>query len=157
MAAERLNIQPNLLRWVIQRAGISEEKAIGTFPLLDGWLSQEKQPTLSQLKKFAAKFYVPFGYLFMSDLPIENIPFPMFRGEAGQQDHFDLNVYDTVMNVQARQEWLEEYLEENEIDTCKFIGSITTKTSISETVYKLRTILDLDDRRHLAWLLQMQP
>lgn len=110
MAVERLNIQPDLLRWVIRRAGISEDKAIETFPLLDGWLSQEKQPTLSQLKKFAAKFYVPFGYLFMSNLPMENIPFPMFRGEAGQQDHFDLNVYDTVMNVQARQEWLEEYL-----------------------------------------------
>lgn len=146
MAVERLNIQPNLLRWVIQRAGISEEKAIETFPLLNGWLSQEKQPTLNQLKKFAAKFYVPFGYLFMSNLPIENIPFPMFRGEAGQQDHFNLNVYDTVMNVQARQEWLEEYLEENDIKTCNFIGSITTKTSISETVRRLRTILDLDDR-----------
>ena len=146
MAVERLNIQPNLLRWVIQRAGISEEKAIETFPLLNGWLSQEKQPTLNQLKNFAAKFYVPFGYLFMSNLPIENIPFPMFRGEAGQQYHFNLNVYDTVMNVQARQEWLEEYLEENDIKTCNFIGSITTKTSISETVRRLRTILDLDDR-----------
>lgn len=146
MTVERLNIQPNLLRWVIQRAGISEEKAIETFPLLNGWLFQEKQPTLNQLKIFAAKFYVPFGYLFMSNLPIENIPFPMFRGEAGQQDHFNLNVYDTVMNVQARQEWLEEYLEENDIKTCNFIGSITTKTSISETVRRLRSILDLDDR-----------
>lgn len=146
MTVERLNIQPNLLRWVIQRAGISEEKAIETFPLLNGWLFQEKQPTLIQLKKFAAKFYVPFGYLFMSNLPIEKIPFPMFRGEAGQQDHFNLNVYDTVMNVQARQEWLEEYLEENDIKTCNFIGSITTKTSISETVRRLRSILDLDDR-----------
>lgn len=146
MTVERLNIQPNLLRWVIQRAGISEEKAIETFPLLNGWLFQEKQPTLNQLKKFAAKFYVPFGYLFMSNLPIENIPFPLFRGEAGQQDHFNLNVYDTVMNVQARQEWLEEYLEENDIKTCNFIGSITTKTSISETVRRLRSILDLDDR-----------
>lgn len=146
MTVERLNIQPNLLRWVIQRAGISEEKAIETFPLLNGWLFQEKQPTLNQLKKFAAKFYVPFGYLFMSNLPIENIPFPMFRGEAGQQDHFNLNVYDTVMNIQARQEWLEEYLEENDIKTCNFIGSITTKTSISETVRRLRSILDLDDR-----------
>lgn len=147
MAVERLNIQPELLRWVIQRAGVSEEKAIEIFPLLNGWLSQGKLPTLSQLKAFAAKFYVPFGYLFMSNLPIENIPFPMFRGEAGMQNHFDLNVYDTVMNVQARQEWLEEYLEENEIDTCDFIGSIDThSTSISEAVDKLRTILELDSR-----------
>lgn len=146
MAVERLNVQPQVLRWVIQRAGLSEEKAIKAFPLLAGWLSQEKQPTLSQLKNFAAKFYVPFGYLFMSNLPIESIPFPMFRGEAGQQDHFNLNVYDTVMNVQARQEWLEEYLNENEIDTCKFVSSINTSTSISEAVCRLRSILELESR-----------
>ena len=70
----------------------------------------------------------------------------MFRGEAGQQNHFNLNVYDTVMNVQARQEWLEEYLNENEIDTCKFVGSISTKTSISEAVSRLRSILELESR-----------
>lgn len=147
MAVERLNIQPELLRWVIQRAGVSEEKAIEAFPLLNGWLALEKLPTLSQLKSFAEKFYVPLGYLFMSKLPIENIPFPMFRGDAGQQKHFDLNVYDTVMNIQARQEWLEEYLEENEIDTCDFVGTVDAHTStISEVVNKLRTILDLDSR-----------
>ena len=146
MAVERLNVQPEMLRWVIQRAGLSTEKAIEAFPLLNSWLSQEKQPTLSQLKNFSAKFYVPFGYLFMDNLPIESIPFPMFRGEAGQQNHFNLNVYDTVMNVQARQEWLEEYLNENEIDTCKFVGSISTNTSISEAVRRLRLILELESR-----------
>ena len=147
MAVERLNIQPELLRWVIQRAGVSEEKAIESFPLLSSWLALEKLPTLSQLKTFAEKFYVPLGYLFMNNLPIENIPFPMFRGEAGQQEHFDLNVYDTVMNIQARQEWLEEYLEENEIETCDFVGSVDARSSsISEVVSRLRTILNLDSR-----------
>ena len=146
MAIERVNIQPERLRWVIQRAGVSEEKAVEAFPLLNDWLSKDKQPTLSQLNNFAAKFYVPFGYLFLSDLPVESIPFPMFRGEAGQQNHFDLNVYDTVMGVQARQEWLEEYFEENEIETCSFVGSINTVTPINEAVDKLRALLELDSR-----------
>ncbi len=146
MAVERLNIHPRILRWAIQRAGLSEEKAIEVFPLLDGWLSQGKNPTLAQLKNFAARFYVPFGYLFMSNSPTERIPFPMFRGEAGQQERFDLNVYDTVLNVQARQEWLEEYLKENEIDTCKFVGSINIDTPIGEAVRRLRTILNLENR-----------
>lgn len=146
MAVERLNIQPDMLRWVIQRAGVSEEKAIEAFPLLNSWLLQEKLPTMNQLKKFAEKFYVPLVYLFMGNRPEETIPFPMFRGEAGQQDHFDLNVYDTVMSVQARQEWLEEYLLENEIETCSFIGSINIQVPITEAVNKLRTILGLDSK-----------
>ncbi len=146
MAIERLNIQPGILRWVIQRAGISEEKAIEDFSLLHDWLYQGKQPTICQLKKFAARFYVPFGYLFLSNRPVEEIPFPMFRGGAGQQNDFDLNVYDTVMNIKARQEWLEEYLEENEIETCEFVGSISINTPISETVGRLRSILELENR-----------
>ena len=102
--------------------------------MLNDWLSQDKQPTLNQLKNFATRFYVPLGYLFLGDLPEESIPFPMFRGEAGQQNHFDLNVYDTVMRVQARQEWLEEYFEENEIESCSFVGSINTATPIHEAL-----------------------
>ncbi len=86
-----------MLRWAIQRAGFSEEDAIGAFPLLSGWLSSQHQPTLNQLKKFAIKFYVPLGYLFLEQTPTESIPFPMFRGDAGQSNHFDLNVYDTVI------------------------------------------------------------
>ncbi len=80
----------------------------------------------------------------MSDFPSESIPFPMFRGEAGLQNHFDLNVYDTVTNVLARQEWLEEYLEENGIETCKFVGSVATDTPVSETVSRLRSTLGLE-------------
>lgn len=109
MAVERLEIKPKMLRWAIQRAGFNEEMAIDAFPILSGWLSSQQQPTLSQLKKFSAKFYTPIGYLFLSVPPIEKVPFPMFRGAAGQTDHFDLNLYETVMSIQARQEWLEEY------------------------------------------------
>ena len=147
MAVERLdNIKPEKLRWAIQRAGYSEEKAIEAFPLLEFWLSGTKQPTIIQLQKFATKFFVPFGYLFLNQDPVESIPFPMFRGDAGQSNHFDLNVYDTVMAIQSRQEWLEEYLQENDIETCNFIGSITIQTPINETVSKLQQHLGLDSR-----------
>ena len=145
MAVERLNnIRPEKLRWAIQRAGFSEEKAIEAFPSLEFWLSEEKQPTMTQLQKFANKFFVPFGYLFLSHNPIERIPFPMFRGEAGQSNHFDINVYDTVLTIQSRQEWLEEYLQENDIETCNFIGCITIQNPIKEAVSKLRQYLGLD-------------
>lgn len=146
MAVERLGIRPERLRWAIQRAGVAEEKAMEAFPLLVGWLHQGKLPTLSQLKSFASRFYVPLGYLFLDDLPVEQMPFPMFRGKAGQQGRFDLNVYDTVVGVQARQEWLEEYFEENEIEPCHFVGCISTATPINETVDRLRAILELGSR-----------
>lgn len=140
------NIRVDMLKWAISRAGFNEEEAITAFPLLETWLSGEKKPTPSQLQKFAAKFYVPFGYLFLQNAPTENIPFPMFRGDAALTNHFDLNVYDTVMNVRSRQEWLEDYILENEIDVCQIVGTATLKTPINETVALLRKTLKLEPR-----------
>jgi Zn-dependent peptidase ImmA (M78 family) len=147
MAAKRIdNVRPEILRWAFQRAGYSEEKAVEAFPKLQDWLSGAQKPTINQLQAFASKFFVPFGYLFLQQIPTESIPFPMFRGEAGQSNHFDLNVYDTVMNVQSRQDWLEDYLLDNEIDTCQFVGSIKMSTPVGETVARLRKTLRLEPR-----------
>lgn len=135
-----------MLRWAIQRAGYNEEKAVMAVPALAGWLSGEKKPTVIQLRHFADRFHVPFGYLFLQKIPEENIPIPMFRGEAIQSEHFDLNVYDTIMNVRSRQNWLEEYLEENDIDTCQLVDTITLGTPVGEAVSLLREALRLETR-----------
>lgn len=147
MAVTRLNnIHPKMLEWAYRRAGFTEEKAVKAFPELVCWLSGEKLPTVNQLQQFARRFYVPFGYLFLHEVPAETIPFPMFRGEAGDNDHFDLNVYDTVNHIRNRQDWLAEYLTENEIDTCQLVNSITLQTPIGEAVNLLRRELALDPR-----------
>lgn len=135
-----------MLKWAIQRAGSNEEKAVKAVPALAGWLSGEKKPTVIQLQQFADRFHVPFGYLFLQEMPEENIPIPMFRGKVAQSEHFDLNVYDTIMSVRSRQDWLEEYLEENDIDTCRLVNSVELKTPVGETVSLLREALRLEAR-----------
>jgi len=145
MAVTRIdNIKPEMLRWAFTRAGYVEEKAIEVFPLLAEWLSIQKKPTSNQLQNFAKKFHVPMGYLFLNHAPEERIPFPMFRGNAGIASHFDLNVYDTVAAISSRQSWLEDYLVENEIETCQLVATISTETPISEAVSKLRLALKLE-------------
>lgn len=147
MAITRVdNIRPEMLRWAIQRAGINEEEAVKAVPALIGWLSGEKKPTVIQLQQFADRFHVPFGYLFLQEIPEESIPIPMFRGEADQSEHFDLNVYDTIMSVRRRQDWLEEYLEENNIDTCRLVHTVDLKTPVGEAVSILREALRLEPR-----------
>lgn len=147
MAVVRLdNIRPEMLRWAYERAGFNEESAKEAFPKLADWLSGVKLPTMAQLQKFASKFHTPIGYLFLNEVPEENIPIPMFRGSANITGHFDLDVYDTVLNVQSRQDWLEDYLSENDIETCKIVGVVTAETPISESVNILRQALQLDPR-----------
>ncbi|MCC8120363.1 MAG: ImmA/IrrE family metallo-endopeptidase [Bacteroidales bacterium] len=146
MKANTIEVPKERLCWTFQRAGLSEEQAINAFPNLHSWLSGEKKPTYRQLEAFCDKFHLPFGYLFLSELPKEDLPFTMFRGNVNQNGQFDLNVYDTVMTVCGRQEWLEEYIEDNEIETCKIIGAITLLTPPTVAASKLHEALDLDFR-----------
>lgn len=146
--ADRVNIPAERYRWAIQRAGLSVDDYIESHPniALSEWMTEEKAPTIKQLEAFAKSVNVPFGFLFLENTPEESVPFPMFRGDAGRYNHFDLNVYDTVNTVQQRQDWLEAYLVENEIETCSFIGSVNLNTPISEAVDKLREVFNLEAR-----------
>lgn len=143
MAERVTTIRKERLEWAFNRAGFDRKDAVVAFPALDGWLSGKRFPTIHQLELFAQKFHVPFGYLFLKEIPQENIPFPMFRGKAGLYNHFDLNVYDTVMGVRDRQEWLEEYLIDNELETCRLVGMVCPNTPIEKTVSLLRDALGL--------------
>lgn len=145
MAVTRVdNIRPDMLRWAFQRAGYVEEKAVEAFPLLADWLSDKKKPTVNQLQNFARKFHVPLGYLFLNRIPEERIPFPMFRGDAGTTEHFDLDVYDTVTAISSRQSWLEDYLVENAIETCQLVATVSIQTPIGVAVSRLRQVLKLE-------------
>lgn len=146
--ADRVTIQEDRYRWAIQRAGLSVDDYIKSHPniALSDWMSGEKAPTVKQLEAFAKTVNAPFGFLFTDNTPQENIPFPVFRGEAGRYNHFDLNVYDTVNYVQQRQNWLADYLTQNEIDTCAFVDCINLDTPINEAVLRIREALCLEPR-----------
>lgn len=147
-AVERIKINADRYTWAISRAGLTVEGYIESHPKvpLSNWLDGSKEPTIKQLEDFAKSVNVPFGFLFLDSIPEESIPFPVFRGEAGRYESFDLNVYDTVSTIQQRQDWLEDYLVDNDIDSCELVGTVTLSTPIAETVCKLRRTLNLEPR-----------
>ena len=140
----RININPKMLSWAIQRAGYDVDVYLQEHPDIAAWFDKEKLPTENQLEAFAKKLHVPYGFLFLDEPPTEEIPIPMFRGEAGNGS-FNLNVYDTILSLQRRQEWLADYLTDNEYDTCQCVGIISLKTSIKDSVAVLRDLLDLEE------------
>ena len=148
MAVDRIQIPQERYLWAIQRAGMSLETYQDKYPksAVSQWISEEKLPTLRQLEDFANQVKVPFGYLFLEQAPHEEIPFPVFRGEAGQRQGFDLDVFDTVNGIRQRQEWLSDYLMENGIPLCEIVGIVSLRTPIAETVDLLRRKLLLDAR-----------
>ncbi len=139
------NISNNIYIKAIERAGFTLEEyaKAHTKSNILLWLEGKKCPTYKQLDDFAKSVNIPVGYLFMSEFPIEKIPFTMFRGKGANEGRLNLNVYDTVMSISQRQEWIEDYLIDNDIETCHLVGSISLKTPLSVAVKDFYRIIGL--------------
>ncbi len=54
-------VKPELIRWAIDRSGLSTDDLLEKFPKLNEWTSGERQPTFRQLESFARTTMTPFG------------------------------------------------------------------------------------------------
>lgn len=137
-----VNINPRMLSWAITRAGKTMDDLIAAVPKLPDWLNEKSQPTVKQLETFSKKVYLPFGYLFLSEPPAEHIPFPYFRqGTRASENNVSLNVFDTILNIQQRQQWLLEYLKEEGQQALPFVGKYTIEDSLFSICDDIRKTL----------------
>ena len=107
MSRVKLNIDKSILAWAIERSGKDCCAYLEQHPKVKEWVDGLDRPTLKQLERFAKELFVPMGYLFLPTPPVETMPIPLFRRI---NDKLDINVYDTVNELQERQEWLSGYL-----------------------------------------------
>lgn len=140
-----LNINSNILIWAIDRAGSNIDEIAEKFPSFGKWLSGEKTPTLKQLKDFAQKLHLPFGYLFLKQPPEEKLPIPFFRTISSDQSKVSLNVYDTILILQQRQKWLTDYLRDNDYERLEFVGKYKNGNNIQQIVESIRKTLNLSE------------
>lgn len=141
MAVDRIHINPEILKGAIVRAGKTVDDCIKRDTALADWLEGKKIPTFKQLESFSNKYHIPFGYLFLDKLPVEEPPIPVFR-KGKEANKFNLNVYDTVLLIQKRQDWLSEYLEANEFEPLFYVGAYKGK-SVDEIVKALYDLLKI--------------
>lgn len=154
MAITRVNINKNIIEWAILRAGHEIQEFLLQNPKVKDWLDSSKKPTVKQLESLSTKLYVPFGYLFLKEPPIEELTFPFFRTGKKATKSVSLNVYDAVQIVQKRQDWVSEYLEENEFEKLEFVGKFGLDTPVKEIVNDIRQTLNLKVNwasYHLTW------
>lgn len=142
-----INIKPNIITWAIARAGYELQDFASKFPRVTDWLEDRKQPTVKQLEEFSHKVHLPFGYLFLAEPPIERLPIPFFRTNQKNKvtKNVSINVYDTIMLMQQRQEWLKDYLIENDYGSLPFVGKHHNSQNVAEIVADIRHVLGLEN------------
>ena len=142
--AERIPIQPDLLRWARNRANLAVVDVVASFPKYADWESGQTSPTMRQLEDFARRTRVPFGYLFLNRPPAEQLPIPDFRSVRDRSVRaFSPELLDTIHLMQRRQDWAREELIDEGAAPVSFVASLTPNTSAEAAAQTIRRDLGL--------------
>ncbi len=146
----RAPVDPVLLRWARERAGLDSLVLARRFPKLAEWEAGRLRPTLKQVEDFARAVHVPVGYLFLPAPPEETLPIPDFRTMAGRAARRPSpNLLDAVYACQERQTWYREFAQVTRQPEVGFVGSTTLETPVEAVAGEMAEVLgfDLDARR----------
>ncbi|QAY89721.1 ImmA/IrrE family metallo-endopeptidase [Pseudomonas sp. ACM7] len=142
-------VNPSLLTWSRERAGLSTEQVAKKLPVkpdrVEEWEAGETKPTFLQAQKWASLAHVPFGFLFLQQPPVEQLPLPDLRtvgGVAPQRPSLEL--LDTVRDSIRKQDWYLEYLQHQEHQPLVFVGRFNSRSQVAEVVDDIRRILGVN-------------
>lgn len=141
-----VNVHANMLTWAITRAGYELHEFSAKVPKVQEWIEGTKKPTVKQLETFSKKVHLPFGYLFLTEPPKEKLPIPFYRTNNTPATQVSVNVYDTILLIQQRQDWLKDYLKDNEFEALSFVGKFHNRYNVKEIVADIRKNLGLNEK-----------
>ena len=149
----RIRVNPRLLRWARERAGLELEALAHRFPRLADWESEAARPTLKQLERFAQATRTPVGYFFLAEPPVERVPIPDLRTIGSQRvEHPSPDLLETIYLCQQRQEWYRDYLRSQREDGLSFVSSVAISARVEDVAAAIRAQLkfDIEERRQIT-------
>jgi len=150
---ESLLIRPDIYCWAINRSGKTIEQVKKKFGKIEEWISGDSFPTFKQLEDLAKSLYVPFGYLFYSEPPVEKCPLPDFR--TPNDSHIEkcsINLLETIYFCERLQSWYSDYARQNHYPAVSFLKSVTIDDSPVDVAQKIckQLKISFDDRKKMS-------
>lgn len=153
----RVEVQPRLLKWAVERAGWDRETTISRAPNFSDWVAGVKKPTLKQLEKFARDTHAPIGLMFLPEPPEETVPIPDMRTFGNKQvPRPSVDLLDTIYSCQDRQDWYRTYAQTNDVEPPSLIPHVTTATPATVVARHMREKLGLPSLDHNSALSRQQ-
>ena len=149
----RVAVNPDLLHWALERAGVSVDALKKKLPKLNDWLEGELAPTLKQLEAFANATHTAIGLLFLPQPPEEPLPIPDFRTlPETRLSRPSPDLLDTIYLCQQRQAWYRDYQRVNGLEAVTFISSASVADNVPEAAAGIAHAIgfDLAERRRSA-------
>lgn len=142
----RVSVNHDVLRWAVNRSGLTFKTLQRKFPKIRQWEAGQKQPTLRQLESLAKVTLTPIGFFFLSAPPEERLPIPHFRTLGDEPlSRPSPDLLHTVQMMQRRQAWMREFLIEQGQDRLPFIGSAGINETPHAVADSIRRMLGLGE------------
>lgn len=143
-------INSAILVWARERARLAIEDVaarVGTSATkVEAWEEGAAKPTFRQAQKLAEVNRIPFGYLYLSEPPIYDLPITDYR-TIGDRPPPPLgpDFIDLLNEILRKQNWFREYQLENSTERLPFVGKFTTKTNPRDVAEDIKGTLQIGD------------
>lgn len=129
-------ISPSVLKWARLRSQLNIDLLAKKVPVkvekITEWEEGESLPTFVQAQKLAKVLHIPFGYLFLSEPPKEEVLLPDFRTIDDRiNEGFSSDLREVISDIMFKQEWYKSFREEEKYEPINFIGKYSGNVNSS--------------------------
>ena len=144
----KITLQPKCLIWARERAGLTTSELAKKLRVKhEKVIEWEKtgEITLALAEKLANVTHIPFGYLFLPEPLVEELPINDFRTVRTQEiARPSVDLLDVVNDALRRQDWYRDYLVANGGEALEFVGSLDLSTDTVEAANRIRRVVAWD-------------
>lgn len=145
----KAHINPQILRWMRERSGLDVGDAARAASIspeqLTYWEAGKSQPTFLQAQKLAQALHAPFGYLFLTEPPAENLPLPDLRTVGGAPvPRPSVDLLDTIRLSLQRQAWYLDHQYNEGTNSLPFVARFATDAPVRAVAADMRAVLGID-------------
>ena len=148
-------VTPDVLAWARRRRGLEAPELAPKLHVrpeaIVAWEAGDQRPTFRQAQLLARALYIPFGHLFLSAPPVQELPIPDFRTFPGQPPQEPSPEFlDLLNDVLTKQQWFREYRESEGVAELPFVGAFTSNDPVNTIADDIRGTVDVDGARNRA-------
>ena len=150
-------ISSSVIEWARKRLGKTHEQIadeIGSSVKAEDlaqWEAGENLPNFRKAQKLAVALHIPFGYLFLSDPPKNDIKVPDLRTVGSKPiTEFSANLLDQLRNLLLKQEWYRDYATEEGRKPLAFVGRFSVNSSYEKVAADISNELGINAKFRTA-------
>lgn len=145
---ERAYITPSVIKWARERAKLDLATAadkIGTNKeRLELWENGEALPTLNQAVKMSKVYRRSLSVFYLPEPPTDFQTLRDFRRIKEKRD-YSTSLMFIMREVQGRQQWMKDFLIEEEEEPLSFIGKFSYQENIKKVASDIISTLEIED------------